>query len=121
VVDAHEEGVEHDRQHDHILKELRLHDHEALVPKPVHWLHRNNPRVRVQKQTIDLHPFFLLRGKHVRSLPLLDLLIEFVNDNRYEKIENEEGCKEDENHIDGGNPLPVLLLRDLVNTYSVLS
>jgi hypothetical protein len=48
----------------------------------------------MHQESLNFNPFFLLISEVVSSLSLFDLLVELINDNRNEKIHDEE-CGEE--------------------------
>ena len=68
----------------------------------------------MNKEPLDLDPLLLLLSKVVRALPLLDLVVELVNDNRDEQVHNEESSEEDVDNIQQGDWGSVLVDADVI-------
>jgi hypothetical protein len=96
-----------------------LHNFKALQPEAVDWLNRDDLRVSVDEQSLDLNPFLLLICEVVRSLSLLDLFIELVDDNRDEQVHNEESGEENEDDKDDRDPFFGMLLRNKVHVNTI--
>ena len=76
-------------------------DHlEALKSEAIDGLDRNDLRIGVHQQSLDLDPLLLLLCEVMGSLSLLDFFIELVDDNGNEEIHDEEGSQEDEHDKD---------------------
>ena len=68
-----------------------MHYSEALKSKAVDWLDWNDLWIGVHKKSLKLYPFFLLITEVIGTLPLLNLFVELIDDNRDEQVHNEEG------------------------------
>ena len=75
----------------------------------------------MNKKSLDLHPFLLLICEIVRTLPLLDFIIELINNNRNKQIHNEECRKEDVYYIQQSNWRPVLMNSNVILCHTILS
>ena len=71
------------------------------------------------KESLDLDPLLLLITEIVRSLSLLNLLVEFIDDNRNEQVHNEEGRHENVHDEDERDRVRVVQLWRLVVAYAI--
>ena len=99
VIYTKEECVEYNGDHDHVLKCLWLYNTEALQSEDIDWLNWNKLWISHHKQSHDLNPFFLGVSEISRALPLLNLFIELIDNDRNEQVNNEEGDNENVHDI----------------------
>ena len=119
VIDTQEDCVDDNGSHDNIFEGLRLYYFEALESEAVNWLYWNNFRVGVNKQSLNFDPLFLLIGKIVCTLSLLNFLVEFIDDNGNEQVHDEEGGEENEEDKDDGDQLVVSFNWYVIESYTV--
>lgn len=100
MIDAQEHGVDNNGGHDEILKDIALHNSEALKSETINRLYRNNLRISMNQKSLDLDPLLLLFGEVMSALSLLNLLIKFIDNDGYEQIHDEEGSQENKDHIE---------------------
>ena len=90
VVNTEEESIDNNGKHDNVLKCLRLHYSKTLKSETIYWLNWNDFCVGVYEKSLNFDPLLLLMTKIIRSLPLLNLLIEFINDDRDKQVHDKE-------------------------------
>ena len=121
VVDKQEARVDHNSGHNDIFKRDTLHNSEAVATEAVDGDDGDDLWVRVHKQALDLDPLFLLLREVLLALSLLQLVIELVNDDRYEQVHDEERGHEDIHDVDGRHDLAVFNLAYFVHSDRVNS
>ena len=119
MFDGEENGVDNNGDHYEIFKQRGLDDFEAVAAQTVDRADRDLLRVRVHEQALDLDPFLLLVGEVLLALALLELFVEFVNNDGNEQVHYEEGGNEDKGYVDHRVADLVVRLPGLVDTDAV--
>lgn len=114
VVNTEKESIDNNRKHDNVLKCLRLHYSKTLESETIYWLNWNDFCVGVYEQSLNFDPLLLLMTKIIRSLPLLNLLIEFIDDDRDKQIHDKECRHENVEYVEETDGGEVLLPRRLI-------
>jgi hypothetical protein len=114
VVDAQEDSIDQNSTHDGVVEQLRLDHLKDMKSEIVYRLNWNDLWRSEDQQSLDLDPLLLLFREIVRALPLLDFLVELVNNDRNEEVHNEETCQEDEDDEQQRHCLVVVFLWDHV-------
>lgn len=100
VINTQEHSVNDNSKHHKILEGLRLYYSETLKPKTIDRLHWNNFWISVHQESLYFDPLLLLVAEVITSLPLLNLLVEFINDNRNKQVHDEESCHENVHYVE---------------------